>query len=59
VSSAPVLAWVEDPVELFFLQVQGSGRIQLEDGSFLHVGYAEQNGYNYQSIGKWLVDKGK
>ncbi|WP_089083931.1 murein transglycosylase A [Aquitalea magnusonii] len=59
VSTAPVLAWVEDPVELFFLQVQGSGRIQLEDGSFLHVGYAEQNGYNYQSIGKWLVDKGE
>ncbi|WP_159879402.1 MULTISPECIES: MltA domain-containing protein [Aquitalea] len=59
VSSAPILAWVEDPVELFFLQVQGSGRIQLEDGSFLHVGYAEQNGYNYQSIGKWLVDKGE
>ncbi|KJV32851.1 murein transglycosylase [Aquitalea magnusonii] len=59
VASAPVLAWVEDPVELFFLQVQGSGRIQLEDGSFLHLGYAEQNGYNYQSIGKWLVDKGE
>ncbi len=57
VASAPVLAWVEDPVELFFLQVQGSGRIQLEDGSFLHVGYAEQNGYAYQSIGKWLVEK--
>ncbi len=59
VSSAPVLAWVEDPVELFFLQVQGSGRIQLDDGSFLHVGFAEQNGYNYQSIGKWLVDRGE
>ncbi|MBV8679166.1 MAG: MltA domain-containing protein [Aquitalea sp.] len=59
VASAPVLAWVEDAVELFFLQVQGSGRIQLEDGSFLHLGYAEQNGYTYQSIGKWLVDKGE
>ncbi|POZ62445.1 murein transglycosylase A [Chromobacterium alticapitis] len=57
--SAPVLAWVEDPVELFFLQVQGSGRIQLDDGSFLHVGFADQNGYAYQSIGKWLVDKGE
>ncbi|WP_230370398.1 MltA domain-containing protein [Paludibacterium denitrificans] len=51
--------WVEDPVELFFLQVQGSGRIQLEDGSFLHVGYADQNGYGYQSIGKWLVEQGE
>ncbi|OWY39846.1 murein transglycosylase [Xenophilus sp. AP218F] len=57
--SAPVIAWVEDPVELFFLQVQGSGRIQLEDGSFLHVGFADQNGYPYQSIGKWLVDQGE
>ncbi|UTH72342.1 murein transglycosylase A [Chromobacterium sp. IIBBL 290-4] len=57
--SAPVIAWVEDPVELFFLQVQGSGRIQLDDGSFLHVGFADQNGYGYQSIGKWLVDKGE
>lgn len=57
--SAPVIAWVEDPVELFFLQVQGSGRIQLDDGSFLHVGFADQNGYPYQSIGKWLVDKGE
>ncbi|KMN35940.1 murein transglycosylase [Chromobacterium sp. LK1] len=59
VANAPILAWVEDPVELFFLQVQGSGRIQLDDGSFVHIGYAEQNGYGYQSIGKWLVDKGE
>lgn len=59
VSNAPILAWAEDPVELFFLQVQGSGRIQLDDGSFIHIGYAEQNGYGYQSIGKWLVDKGE
>ncbi|MBI3146550.1 MAG: MltA domain-containing protein [Pseudogulbenkiania sp.] len=59
VNSAAVLAWVENPVELFFLQVQGSGRIQLEDGSFLRVGYAEQNGYAYQSIGRWLVDRGE
>ncbi|MGC0152392.1 murein transglycosylase A [Chromobacterium vaccinii] len=57
--SAPVIAWVEDAVELFFLQVQGSGRIQLDDGSFLHVGFADQNGYPYQSIGKWLVDRGE
>ncbi|OHX12921.1 murein transglycosylase A [Chromobacterium sphagni] len=55
--NAPVIAWVEDPVELFFLQVQGSGRIQLDDGSFIHVGFADQNGYPYQSIGKWLVDQ--
>ncbi len=50
------IAWVEDPVELFFLQVQGSGRIQLEDGSQMRVGYADQNGHPYRSIGRWLVD---
>lgn len=53
------LAWVDDPVELFFLQVQGSGRIQMEDGSTIRVGYADQNGYPYRSIGKWLVDHGE
>lgn len=55
----PVLAWAEDETELFFLQVQGSGRIQLEDGSFLRVGYADQNGHGYKSIGRWLVDQGQ
>ncbi|RXZ44955.1 murein transglycosylase A [Crenobacter cavernae] len=59
VSSSPVLAWVEDPTELFFLQVQGSGRIQLEDGRFLRIGYAEQNGHGYQSIGKVLIERGE
>jgi len=52
------LYWVADAVELFFLQVQGSGRIQLEDGSRVRVGYADQNGYPYKSIGRWLVDNG-
>ncbi|WP_215778069.1 murein transglycosylase A [Paludibacterium sp. B53371] len=55
----PVLAWVEDPVELFFLQVQGAGRIQLDDGSILRVGVADNNGWGYQSIGRWLVDHGE
>ncbi len=59
VGQAEVLAWVEDAVELFFLQVQGSGRIQLDDGSMLRVGYAEQNGYPYVSIGRHLVDRGE
>jgi len=53
------LAWVDDPVELFFLQIQGSGRIQLQDGSTIRVGYADQNGYPYKSIGKWLVEHGE
>jgi peptidoglycan lytic transglycosylase A len=52
------LFWVEDPVELFFLQVQGSGRIELEDGTQVMVHYADQNGYPYRSIGKLLLDRG-
>ena len=50
---------MEDPIELFFLQVQGSGRIELPSGELLRVGYADQNGYPYKSIGKWLIDKGE
>jgi len=53
------LAWADDAVEAFFLQVQGSGRIKLEDGSLLRVGYADQNGQPYKSIGKWLIDQGE
>lgn len=52
------LAWVDDPIASFFLQVQGSGRIRLTDGSYLRVGFADQNGYRYHSIGNWLVSKG-
>jgi len=53
------IAWAEDPVDLFFLQIQGSGRIELPDGSHIRVGYADQNGYPYQSIGKLLVERGE
>jgi membrane-bound lytic murein transglycosylase A len=53
-----VLAWVEDPVELFFLQIQGSGRIRLESGETMMVGYADQNGHPYRSIGRVLIDRG-
>lgn len=53
------LLYAEDPVELFFLQVQGSGRVQLPDGSLLRLAYGDANGHPYQSIGKWLVDKGE
>ena len=56
---APVLAWVEDPVELFFLQIQGSGQIALESGERLRLGYAEQNGHPYRSIGRYLVERGE
>lgn len=53
------LFWVEHPVELFFLHIQGSGRIDLPDGTQAKVGYAEQNGHPYMSIGKKLVDMGE
>lgn len=53
------LLYVDDAVELFFLQVQGSGRIKLADGSLVRVNYADQNGYPYQSIGRVLVERGE
>ncbi|MCU0804734.1 MAG: MltA domain-containing protein [Burkholderiales bacterium] len=53
------IVWVDDPIEAFFLQIQGSGRVKLENGELLRVGYADQNGHPYQSIGRWLVDKGE
>jgi membrane-bound lytic murein transglycosylase A len=58
VRSRPI-AWAEDPVELFFLQIQGSGRIELPDGTHMRVGYADQNGHPYQSVGKLLVERGE
>ena len=51
--------WVDDKVELFFLQIQGSGRIALENGKILNIGYAEHNGHPYRSIGKLLVQQGE
>ena len=56
---APILAWVEDPVELLFLQIQGSGQIALDSGERVRLGYAEQNGHPYRSIGRFLVDRGE
>jgi membrane-bound lytic murein transglycosylase A len=53
------LLWVDDAVEAFFLQVQGSGRVVLPNGEAVRVGYAEQNGYPYRSIGRYLIDKGE
>lgn len=53
------LFWVEDAVELFFLQIQGSGRIELPDGSLVKIGYADQNGFPYVSVGKKLVEMGE
>ncbi|WP_312936231.1 murein transglycosylase A [Pseudomonas sp.] len=56
---APVLAWLTDPMDLQFLQIQGSGRVQLDDGRQLRLGYADQNGHPYRPIGRWLVEQGE
>lgn len=53
------LLWVDDIIDLFFLQIQGSGLIQLDDGEQVHVGYADQNGQAYQSIGRLLIERGE
>lgn len=58
--SGKELLWVDDPVEAFFLQVQGSGRVQLTDTKeTVRVAFADQNGHPYKSIGRYLVDKGE
>lgn len=53
------LLYVDDAVELFFLQVQGSGRVKLQDGSMVRLNYGDQNGHPYQSIGKVLIERGE
>lgn len=56
---ADILAWLEDPIDLFFLQVQGSGKIILNDGSVLHAHYHASNGRPYRSIGRLLIENGR
>jgi membrane-bound lytic murein transglycosylase A len=53
------LVWVDDSVEAFFLQVQGSGLVKFENGQQMHVGYADQNGHAYNSIGRILIERGE
>jgi membrane-bound lytic murein transglycosylase A len=53
------LLWVDDPVEAFFLEVQGSGRVALDSGETVRVNYADQNGHPYKAIGRWLIEKGE
>lgn len=55
---APVIAWAADPIELFFLQIQGSGRLRLPDGGVMRIGYDTQNGRDYTGIGALLRDRG-
>ncbi|HET9915485.1 MAG TPA: MltA domain-containing protein, partial [Candidatus Binatia bacterium] len=53
------IAWVKDPIDLFFLHIQGSGLLRLRDGREVTVGYAAQNALPYRSIGRLLIDNGK
>lgn len=57
--AAPVLVWVDDAIDAFLLHVQGSGRVVLEDGAVMRVGYAGNNGHGYVSIGRVLIDQGE
>ena len=52
------LAWAADPIDLFFLEIQGSGRVKLPDGSVLRIGYDNQNGREYVGIGRLLRERG-
>jgi membrane-bound lytic murein transglycosylase A len=56
---APVIGWTADPVELFFLQIQGSGQLELEGGDRIRLAYADQNGHPYRSLGRYLVERGE
>lgn len=53
------ILWVEDEVELFFLHIQGSGRIVFDNGQMIKIGFSDQNGHPYNSIGKLLVQRGE
>jgi membrane-bound lytic murein transglycosylase A len=57
--SQKVIVWVSNAVDLFFMQVQGSGQVALNDGSRIRLGYADQNGHPYRSIGRWLIERGE
>lgn len=53
------ILWADDAIDLFFLQIQGSGKVALDNGETVRIGYADQNGYPYQSIGRILVERGE
>jgi membrane-bound lytic murein transglycosylase A len=57
-ASGKEIAWVKDPVDIFFLQIQGSGRLVLPDGSVRHILYGGRNGRPYVSLGKLLINRG-
>jgi len=53
------LVWVDDAVEVFFLHIQGSGQVELESGERIRIGYAEQNGHPFRSLGRLLIQSGE
>jgi len=57
--SARALVYVTDPVDAFFLQIQGSGRVALAEGGVMRVGYADQNGHPFRSVARVLIDRGE
>jgi membrane-bound lytic murein transglycosylase A len=52
------LVWLKDPIDSFFIHIQGSARIRLPDGKLMRVNYDSQNGHPYYPVGRWLIDKG-
>jgi peptidoglycan lytic transglycosylase A len=56
---APIIGWTADPVELFFMQIQGSGQLELENGERVRLAFADQNGHPYRSVGRYLVERGE
>ncbi len=53
------IAWFADPVDLFFLHIQGSGLVKLQDGTIMQISYEQANGHPYRSVGRLLIDSGK
>jgi membrane-bound lytic murein transglycosylase A len=58
IANAKILFWCDDPVALFFLQIQGSGRVKFDDGQSERIAYAGENGRPYTAIGRVLIAKG-
>ncbi|AWK89009.1 murein transglycosylase A [Azospirillum thermophilum] len=52
------ILWVDDPIDAFFLEIQGSGRVRMTDGSVVGLSYAGQNGHSYYPIGRYIIDRG-
>lgn len=56
--NAEILCYVDDKIDLYFMEVQGSGRVELEDGRVIFIGYADTNGHSYKSLGREMYNRG-